>query len=372
MKVLHLSKYYSPYKGGVEQVVEDLCIGTKSELDEVAVLCVNHERGSRVSKVDDITIYRAHSNLKIASTDFSITYIRVLSSIISTFDLIHVHLPNPLANLAMLIAGVKREQKVVVHWHSDIVKQKKLKVLYKPFEKWLLNRSNSIVATSPYYANCSDVLPKYKEKLQVIPIGLDSTKLQWSQHEVEKIRQNFVGRKIVFSLGRMVYYKGFQYLIEAAENLGDEYVFLIGGTGELFNEYSRLVRKKKLDQKVILLGNVPSENLGSLFKAADVFCMPSCERSEAFGVVQLEAFSVGTPVVSCKIQGSGVSWVNQSGVTGITVEPKNSVELAKAIEQACKSSLVYGAAATNRFKELFSRAKMARMTLDLYKKLNRN
>lgn len=367
MKILHLSKFYKPYSGGIEQVVADICDGCNSEGIESAVLCVNHDNHNEVYYVNGVKVYSYKSNLHFASADISLGYINGLKEIIDGFDLLHIHLPNPLANLAAFVAN-KKNKKIILHWHSDIVKQKKLKVLYKPLQTWLLNRADAIITTTPVYGEYSKDLAKYQHKISVIPIGINPSNYQVDIQKVHEIKEKYKNKKIIFSLGRLVYYKGFEFLIEAAEKLPSDYIILLGGNGEEKRNLIGLIEAKKLQDKVFMLGFVKDEHLPSYYSACDVFCLPSIEKSEAFGVVQLEAFLFNKPVVSCSIPGSGVGWVNKNNVSGFVVAPKNADALAAALLNAVENADSF-TGLKDYFENNFNADVMASRTRALYESL---
>ncbi|MCG9509834.1 glycosyltransferase, partial [Providencia rettgeri] len=187
---------------------------------------------------------------------------------------------------------------------------------------------------------------------------------------ISSIKAKYLNKKIIFSLGRLVYYKGFEYLVEACAKLPDNYVVLLGGNGE---EKLKLIQKIKLlnlQDKFILLGFIKDTDLPSYFAACDAFCLPSIEKSEAFGVVQLESFLFNKPVVSCNIPGSGVSWVNQDNISGITVEPKNSDKLASALLTVTQDTTSFPNLKAY-FNENFSADVMVSRTIRLYSELNK-
>jgi len=372
MRILHVGKYYSPYRGGLEQVVKDLCEATQ-KLGHIAdVICIEHNISDVCNDVNGVSVVRCKSLFNAASTDISFVMISRLRKIISGYDIVHVHLPNPMANLALLFCDLSNI-KVVIHWHSDIVKQKWLKKIYSPLQYWLLNRADKIIATSPSYLLGSRELQLYKNKVSIVPIGLDSSKITINVSDVSSLKNEYEGKNIVFALGRHVYYKGFKYLIESAKYLSDDYVVLIGGAGPLTDDYLNLIESLNLKEKVKLLGMIPESKLSAYFSAADVFCLPSIERSEAFGVVQLEAFSAKTPVISCNIPGSGVSWVNQDGITGIVVGTRKPKQLSEAIKEVCGPlNTKYSENAYKNFNDLFDRRIMALKTVNIYKSLFRD
>lgn len=232
----------------------------------------------------------------------------------------------------------------------------------------MLIKSDCIVATSPKYGLESKSLAKFQEKVVSIPIGIDRMN-GVKETLVNEIRSKHREKKIVFSLGRLVYYKGFEYLIKAAKHLADDYVVLIGGVGPLENKLKSLVKSENLQQRVYLIGKIAYDDLPSYYEAADIFCMSSIEASEAFGVVQLEAMSLGKPVVSTKISRSGVDWVNADKVSGITVDVRSSVKIAEAIEEICSNPQLYkklSEGAYQRFENMFNKEIMVNSIADLY------
>ena len=370
MKVLQLGKFYPPSHGGIETVTFDITEYLNQQAIKTDVLCANENNKYIEEVVNGYTIYRTKSWGVFASTSLSPQYIRKFKEIVNNYDVIHIHLPNPLANLALYCTNPK--QKIVLHWHSDIIKQKYLLKLYEPLQKLMLKKADIIVTTSPKYMKESLVLKPYIDKCISIPLGIDEHKLKYDDMEVESIKEKYRNKKIIFSLGRMTYYKGFEYLIDAANYLDDSYVILIGGKGELLEEFEQKIDKENLHARVKLLGRIEDEDLGNYFQASDLFCLPSIAKSEAFGVVQIEAMSFGKPIIATNIGGSGVDWVNKHGVSGLNVPIKNS----KAIADACEMLLAnestyrrYSKNAKERFQSLFLRDKMGASFAKCYKTL---
>jgi len=371
MKILQLGKYYPPDIGGIETVMYDITECLNKSNITCDVLCSNSTNIYKEDIINGYKIYRVATYGKFASTSIAPQMIFKLREIINNYDIIHIHFPDPLTNIALMLAN-HHNKKIVLHWHSDIIKQKYLLKLYLPFQSWLLKRSNSIIATTPKYIDESPYLQKYKEKCVAIPIGIDKNNLQFDTTKVNKIRSKYKNKKIIFSLGRLTYYKGFEYLIKSAEYLDDNYIILIGGSGELKYDLEVLIKINKLENKVILLGRIEEEELGNYYKACDIFCLSSIEKSEAFGIVQIEAMSFSKPIVATNIKGSGVDWVNEHNISGINVSPKNSKELANAFIHICKDKQIYEQFCINaneRFNTLFLRQSMNSKILNLYKSL---
>src|SRR6185436_5754595 len=155
-------------------------------------------------------------------------------------------------------------------------------------QRLLLARCTKIIVTSDNYLGGSSQLSRFRNKTTVIPIGI-KTKFSFNGVKYNAIVSQYQSKFIIYSLGRFVYYKGFEFLINSAKFLDDNFVILIGGTGPLFSPLQRMIDKIGVRNKVTLIGKVHSEDLSAYYKACSVFCLPSIQRSEAFGVVLLEA-----------------------------------------------------------------------------------
>lgn len=365
LKVLQLGKFY-PIRGGVEKVAYDLMIGLSEQNVYCDMMCAALQGGNRIIPVNDhAKIICCHTWLKAAATMISPAMIFALKKIQKQYDIIHVHHPDPMACLALFLSGYKG--KVILHWHSDIQKQKTLLKLYQPLQEWLLRRACLVVGTTPVYLSESPFLQKVQRKTVCLPIGVEPMKPV--PEKAEAIRRKYNGKKIVFSLGRLVAYKGYHFLVAAATFLKDNFVVLIGGTGALKDELQKEINELGLQKKVDLLGRISDEDLPAYYGACDVFCLSSVQKTEAFGIVQIEAMSCGKPIVATNIPQSGVSWVNKNGISGLNVTPGNARELAKAIEEVTKDKTVYqhyATGATNRYKELFTKEKMIEKCLNIY------
>lgn len=369
MRVLQIGKFY-PIVGGIEKVMYDIVIGM-SQRDDVDcdMLCASKGRQSDVVFIDkNAKIICTPTWLKMFATMLSPTMVAKLREIKNSYDIIHIHHPDPMAALALWLSGYKG--KVVLHWHSDILKQKLTLKLFSPLQEWLIRRADVIVGTSPNYLKESPFLQSNSLKKICIPIGIST--LVPILEKVKEIRQEYAGKKIIFSLGRLVEYKGFEYLIKASEYLPEEYLILIGGSGPLRQKMDELIEVRQLHSKVKLLGRIDDKDLPNYFGACDLYVLSSIWKTEAFGIVQIEAMSCGKPVVATKIKGSGVPWVNEDGVSGINVEPKKPKAIADAIllilsDEDCYMKFSKGA--RERYETLFQKKIMIDKCADLYKTL---
>jgi glycosyltransferase involved in cell wall biosynthesis len=371
MRVLQLAKFYPPECGGIESVVRDLTEGLNRAGWPTDVLCAHrHMRSLEQRAPEGFRIMRAGSLGMLQSTSVSPALIGFARRMVADYDIIHVHMPNPLAALALWCT--RPRACIVVHWHSDVISQRLALKLYEPLQSWLLARADAVIATSIPYAQSSRPLQRWKDKLAVVPLGIGDNRLRTDSARVAVLREAWRGRRIIFALGRMSRYKGFDVLIEAASRLPDDSVVLIGGSGPCLQRHRADVARRGLGGKVHFLGRIPDDELATYHQAADVFCMPSLTRAEAFGVAQLEAMSAGRPVVCSAIDGSGLSWVNQHEVTGLTVPPGSPIELGAALcrllaEPALAARL--GASARQRVLSHFSVANMVDQAMALYQRV---
>ncbi len=355
MRILQFGKFYPPDYGGIQSAMYDITEELNNRGIGCDVLCSNTKRRYKEEEISGYRVYRTRTLGIVASTSISPQMVLKLKQISQNYDIIHIHQPDPMANLALFLDNPKK-QKIVLHWHSDIIKQKFLSKLFGPFIFWLLNRADVIIATSPPYIDSSPFLSKYKDKTEVVPRGIRP--LKYDYEKVQKIKNQYLGKKIIFSLGRFVYYKGIEYLVKSAEFLDNNCVILIGGSGPDDEKLRNLA--KNYGDKVCFLGVIPQDDLGSYYKACDVFCLPSVERSEAFGLVMVEAMSFSKPIVATKIYGSGVSWVNQDMVTGLNVEPNNPKQLANALAYILNNDEVYRKFSENAYQRFYKEFRIER------------
>lgn len=369
MKVLQIGKFY-PIRGGVEKVMFDMMMGLSQEHVYCDMLCAaaEQQQPGTILLNEYARVLCVPTSIKLAATMISPAMIFQLRKIQSEYDVIHIHHPDPMACLALFLSGYKGP--VVLHWHSDILKQKTLLKLYRPLQNWLLRKARFIVGTTPVYVRESPFLQKVQCKVTSIPIGISEVKP--SLERVADIRAKYAGKKIIFSLGRLVEYKGYEYLIKAARRLNDDCVVLIGGKGPLKEHLLDLIDEQGVADRVKLIGFIGDKELPDYFGACDLFCLSSIWKTEAFAIVQLEAMACGKPVVATNIPESGVSWVNRNGVSGLNVDPQNADALAEAIITILSDEQLYrrlSEGARQRYETLFTKKLMTENCLAMYQAL---
>ncbi len=379
MKVLQLGKFY-PIRGGVEKVMWDLTEGLSAAGVTCDMLCARlrgdgiDERDKALYQGGGVFRFNEYGRVicvpawtKKAATMIAPAMIGWVRKHASEYDIIHVHHPDPMAALALRLSGYKG--KVVLHWHSDIVSQRFFLALYKPLQNWLIRRADRILGTTPVYVASSPYLQEVQDKCGYVPIGIDP--IRYDAAHAEAIQTRHSGKTLLFSLGRLVPYKGFSYLIEAMSLLPERFHLVLGGKGPLKEALEAQIRKKGLQHRVNLLtGYIPDETVYALFGAADIFVLPSVMKTEAFGIVQIEAMSCGTPVVATRIPESGVSWVNEDGVSGRNAAPEDARSLADAILAVEAQKENYAEGAARRFRECFSKVIIINKIISEYENLS--
>ena len=347
MKVLHLGKLCPPNEGGIEIFSYDLLEYLNSKGIKADLLCFGSKTAKSSYKGFDY--FECKMNIKLNSAPLSYDFIKIFKRIEREYDIIHIHSPNPLAEFLSLFT----DKKIIIHWHSDIVKQKISYRFYKPIQQKVLKKAHKIICTSPQYLETSKQLRDFKENAVIIPLGLNPSRLKASNEKVTKSLKAKIGnKKIVLSIGRLIYYKGFEYLIKAGKYIKDDVAIVIVGGGPLYENLKDMVKALNLENKVYLLGRV--DKISSYIKESDLFCLPSVERTEAFGLVLVEALYFGKPLITTNVEGSGMNYVNQDGITGLVVPPRNPKALADAINKILSDNNLYERFSKNareRFKE---------------------
>jgi len=373
VRVLHLGKYYPPVEGGIETVTFQMAEGLTRLGVRSDVLCFDPAGPGGTQQWTGYAVHRAPAPLVAASTPLSRDYVRRLARLAPHYDILHVHCPNPMAALALRL--VRPRARVVLQWHSDVIRQQRLNRAYRlALGDWLARRADAVVGASPAHVEASEYAGAFRGKAHVIPFGLDPAPFapqRADQAALARLEARFAGRRLVFALGRLIGYKGFDVLVDAAALLGPEWAVLIGGTGPLEGALRARIAERGLADRVFLAGRIPQEELSAHYRACRVFCLPSTTRAEMFGMVQLEAMACGRPVVSTRIPGSGVPWVNEHGVTGLTATPGDASALAQALREAGEdplhARLSEGAARASR--ERFAPGLMEAGLLALYREL---
>ena len=372
LRPLHVGKFVPPPYAGIEGHVDLLM---RSFSPAVRATLVAGE-GTPGQVPPPYRVLSAKSYGKLASATISpgvLTHVR--NEIKSgSSNLLHIHAPNPWGDLAALMGAGKVP--VVMTWHSDIVRQRRLMLAYQYLQRAVLRRVDRIVVYTPrHYVSSAQLhqLP-LAHKIVNLPIGIDFDKVDRRHASVSaqaRLDAFAQGRPMVLTVGRHVYYKGYSYLLEAMAQLRTEAVLVMIGAGVLTQELKQQAQDLGLQNRVLMMGEVENADLVAALHRCDVFTLPSIEPSEAFGIASAEAMACGKPTVVCEL-GNGVNYLNQDGLTSLTVPPRNVFALTEALEQLLKNNALrttMGAAAQRWTLEHFSAQAMALGTQKLYQEL---
>jgi glycosyltransferase involved in cell wall biosynthesis len=367
LRILHIYKDYYPVLGGMENHIGLLARGAAARGLEPTVLVTSSTRRTEVTVMDGVRVIKAGRLATVASTPISpslFSWVRRLEA-----DITHLHFPYPWGELAHLLFG--RGGKTVITYHSDVIRQRNLLKLYSPFLRRVLARADRIIATSPNYIRSSPYLSEVAEKCTPIPLGIDLQRFQMVRsRDVTTLRTRYEPPLLLF-VGLLRYYKGLEYLLRAMANINATLVVV--GTGPLEGELRTMARKLGLAGRVFFTGAVSEDLLPAYYQACDLFVLPASHRSEAFGVVQIEAMACGKPVVSTEL-GTGTSYVNLDGKTGLVVPPRDPEALAQAIGRLLgdhRRRAQMGARARERATLEFSHEIMIDRVVNLYESMLR-
>jgi glycosyltransferase involved in cell wall biosynthesis len=371
MRVLHIYRTYFPDPpGGLQEAIRQISAGCKSLGVESAIYTLSPNPSPAVIERPEGTVVRGRSYWAPASCDLGgPAEFQLFRERVSWADVLHFHFPWPFADLLNLLPGKRRPK--VMTYHSDIVKQRVLGRLYQPLMKHTLGDMDAVVATSPAYASTSEVLRRFvaPERLKVIPLGMNEPEPPASNATGEGAildRLGLRGQPFVLALGVLRYYKGLHHLVEAARSIRGTVV--LAGSGPEEPRLRELARRSGIDN-VVFAGQVSDTEKHALLAACSALCLSSHLRSEAYGMVLLEAAMHARPLVSCEI-GTGTSFINADGVTGHVVPPEDPQALALAINRLLddpQAASAMGRQARQRYETRFTGDIMAGAYLDLYR-----
>lgn len=380
MRVLHVFKwYYCDSKGGTEKAIQQLVASSGRQGVKSTVLCLAGESFDKHLRTFGCAahscqgeagenIRRCSPTLRFDSIILSARMGYEFTKLARDHDLIHYHFPFPQQDLMHLLLRPQRPS--LVTYHSDIVRQRFLSFFYTPIMNAFLERVDAVVATSENYLASSPVLQRFKQKTVVIPFGLDEHSYPAPTARTLSFWRNQVGEDFFLFIGALRYYKGLDILLQTAAM--SSRTFVIGGSGLLEKDLRAKVRQRRLDN-VHLLGQVSEEDKVALFRLCRAVVFPSHLRSEAFGITLLEGAMFGKPLISAEI-GTGTSFINQDGLTGLVIPAGDPRALTEAVERLAgdrRISEYFGNNARARYRELFTSERYGNSYTALYERLTR-
>ncbi|AZD76572.1 glycosyltransferase family 4 protein [Pseudomonas chlororaphis] len=367
MRVLHFFKTYLPDSvGGIEQVIFQLCESGARQGIEGQVLTLSTDPHPAILKLGQHEVHRARLDIQFASTGFSYSVFKQFREMAAEADVVNYHFPWPFMDLVHFVSGMNKP--CVATYHSDIIRQRHLLKLYRPLMNRFLGSVDRIVAASPNYLHTSDVLQQFPDKTRVIPYGLD--KAGYPQPDSERMarwRQR-LGERFFLFVGVMRYYKGLHILLDALKDV--DYPVVIVGAGPLEAELHAQAAALGL-RNLHFLGRLGDEDKVALLQLSYAIVFPSHLRSEAFGISLLEGAMYGKPMISSEI-GTGTSYINIHGETGLVVPPSDPLAFRAAMRQLWdnpEQAAQMGLKAEARYRQLFTADEMGRRWSELYQEL---
>lgn len=374
MKILHIYKDYWPILGGIENHVRLLAEGQAARGHEVTALVTNPGGlSSTVSRENGVLVVRAGRIATVASTPLSLALPwRLLRE---RPDVVHLHFPYPVGETAQWL--LRRGRATVMTYHSDVVRQASILKVYRPVMARVLRLVDAIITGSPPMRN-STYLAEHAARVHMIPYGIPLARFQSASAPPPNTVETLHARSLppahaasLLFVGRLRYYKGLDTLIRALPQIPARLV--VAGIGPMEAEWKALAAELGVAGRISWLGEVSDDDLPALYHAADLFVLPASHKSEAFGLVQVEAMAAGLPVV-CTELGTGTSYVNLHGVTGLVVSPRDPDGLAAAINALLadpERRAAMGRAAQARARDEFDLDVMVDRVLALYSNLIR-
>ena len=369
VRVLYLYKDYYPVPGGIENHIRQLAVGMRRLGVETQVLVTNTQRHTTQETIEGVPVVKAGRLLNLSSAPLSLSFYLWLLRLEAQADITHLHMPYPPAELGQLMRG--RGRRFVATYHSDIVRQRVLGALYRPFLWRVLRQIRLIAVSNPVYIQDSPFLRAYAHKCRVVHFGIDLQRfVRTAEREARAAawRAQFGGQPLVLFVGRLRHYKGVHVLLEALARLPAAAQALIAGSGPLEAQLRAHAQQCGVADRAHFLGTLDDDEVTALYHAADVFVLPSTNRAETFGIVQLEAMAGGLPVI-CTELGTGTSYVNQHEITGLVIPPNDPEALASAIQRLLASPELrarMGAAGQQRVAQAFSHDAMLQQMLAFY------
>jgi rhamnosyl/mannosyltransferase len=368
MRILHAYRTYFPdSQGGGEEAVRQICLNTAHWGVESRILSPSRRFTRRkVIEMPEGSVYRPRLSMEIASCSISLGAFGYFKRLVEWCDVVHYHFPWPFADVLHFFTRVTKP--TVLTYHSDIVRQRVLGTLYQPLMERFLRSVDRIVCTSPNYLATSRTLQEFKDKVEVIPLGINEDAFVDPPAETVEAARATYGTDFFLFVGVLRHYKGLHILLDALKNA--PYRVVIVGSGPKEAELKRQAQRLNL-HNVVFTGYLPDEMKLSLLRLCRGVIFPSHLRAEAFGITLLEGAMHRRPLISTEV-GSGTSYVNIDGETGLVVEPSSPAALRRAMDTLWRDPALaerLGQNARKRYETLFTGRLMGARYYDLYQRL---
>ena len=350
MNILHLGKFYPPYRGGMETYLCDLAREQVEQGHQVTVLVHNHDwrwltSTTQSETIDGVQVVRLKSMRPWSFTPLMWGLNGWLKRCVQQQppDVIHLHLPNP-SLFALLLSRSTQGVARIISWHSDMVTENSgwlLKVLYrliKPLESKLLHSADRIMVSTQAYADHSPVLQRLAHKTHVLPLGLRTNELDQLHDTEQQACQQWAEQSWtkpgfrLLNLGRLTFYKNQAMLIEAMTELTDCQLQIVG-EGQLRKDLQAAIQRHQVADRVTLVGALSWPRIHALYQTCDLFCLASNDRAESFGVVLLEAMYHDQIILVPDTVGSGMRWLAERYSKGYVFNNNDPADFVRQVRQ---------------------------------------
>ena len=369
VSVLNVYRTYFPDpQGGLQEAIRQICLSTKKLGIDNHIFTLSPQPHPQELEFPEARVVRQRSWAAPASCDLGDPRaLMKFSQMAQSADALHYFYPWPFADV--MHAVCRPTAPAVMTYISDLVRQKFLGKLYQPLMQYMLDQMKFVVVNAPSYVDSSPILsqPKTRKKIRIIPLGIDETSYP-STTDLSIFNQLIVELDEPFFLfiGVLRYYKGLPFLIEAAKRLRVKVV--IAGTGAEELRLKDLVKNAGI-KNVVFAGQVSDSQKLALIRNCVALVLPSHLRSEAYGMVLVEAAMCGKAMISCEL-GTGTSFVNRHQVTGLVVEPGSPDSLFGAMDLMLADPAMtqaFGLEARKRYEQHFSGPAMGGAYAQLYR-----
>lgn len=380
MNLIKTPEYIKDYAhGGTEIAAYNLAVKMAERGNQVDVFTTSIDSRDSIELYPNLRVHRNATSLKIASANPSIKL--VYAPLKYDVDIVHAHSPIPYSDLPALIYAKRKKVPFLLTYQFDgqetggsFARNSGVLLYNRLFINRVLDAAQIIIATTKSYSNESPFLRRFKDKVVVIPngINIDEVTTQFTKHEARKALNLPENNPIILFFGSLVTYKGPDILLDAFKIVKTKFPdvkLIFAGRGQL-QEYLRVKAVKMgLDNDVTFAGFVPDELKPLYFKSADIFSLPSTNLAESFGIVNLEAMAAGIPIVASKI--GGIPDIVKQGENGLLAEPCNSQSLANEISQLLEDEHLRARMGADGLAKVqdYSWDIIAKRTEDLYKEL---
>ncbi len=367
IKIVQVARFAKPHIGGIEEVIEQINSSLPDDKYQKEVICCSNTEKSSVENRVKYTrcpyLFDFAANSISPQLFFKMMFLKT--------DIIHFHMPviqNVIIWFILYHLGLLKYKKLIITYHGAIIGYDKYMKPFWGIYRYFYSKADKIHVLSPNVIDSDPILTLYKEKCEIISYGID-TSVDNNTEEVQKIKNLYPNKKIILCCGRLVNFKGFQYVIQAMKNIDDAILFIIGD-GPLLDSFNTYITENHLKDKIVLLGSISDNQLKEIYyQVCDIFVLASIQTSESFGIVQLEAMKYGKPIINTNLK-TGVNYVSIDKETGITIESKNVEQLVSAIKELFNNDeqrMQYGRNAKKRVETLFDIKKIKEEYKNLYK-----